>query len=83
MAWLYCAHVFLTLCSLFAVVIPADPANVDSETQIVPQAGQVWYPDSAFKTAQAIKVCFAPLPGMRVLGLVRLLHIGVVRGALS
>ncbi|XP_062514869.1 acetyl-CoA carboxylase-like [Corticium candelabrum] len=35
-------------------VVPADPANVDSEAQIVTQAGLVWYPDSAFKTAQAI-----------------------------
>ncbi|XP_065178755.1 acetyl-CoA carboxylase-like [Sycon ciliatum] len=34
---------------------PADPANPDSETKTVSQAGQVWYPDSAFKTAQAIR----------------------------
>ena len=37
------------------VVIPADPANPASEEQIKTQAGQVWYPDSAFKTAQAIR----------------------------
>merc|ERR1711894_392256 len=34
--------------------LPADPANPDSEAKIVSQAGQVWYPDSAYKTAQAI-----------------------------
>uniref|UniRef100_A0A8C0BI87 acetyl-CoA carboxylase n=1 Tax=Buteo japonicus TaxID=224669 RepID=A0A8C0BI87_9AVES len=34
--------------------IPADPANLDSEAKIIQQAGQVWLPDSAFKTAQAI-----------------------------
>ncbi|XP_044017806.1 acetyl-CoA carboxylase isoform X2 [Aphidius gifuensis] len=34
---------------------PADPANLDSEAKTVSQAGQVWFPDSAFKTAQAIK----------------------------
>ncbi|XP_047684163.1 acetyl-CoA carboxylase 2 isoform X1 [Prionailurus viverrinus] len=36
------------------VVVPADPANLDSEAQIIQQAGQVWFPDSAYKTAQAI-----------------------------
>ena len=35
-------------------VVPADPANPDSREAIKPQAGQVWYPDSAAKTAQAI-----------------------------
>lgn len=34
--------------------IPADPANFDSEAKLIQQAGQVWFPDSAFKTAQAI-----------------------------
>ena len=34
--------------------IPADPGNPDSREDIKPQAGQVWYPDSAYKTAQAI-----------------------------
>merc|ERR1719445_3047161 len=34
--------------------IPADPANSDSESKVTSQAGQVWFPDSAFKTAQAI-----------------------------
>ncbi|KAI4536359.1 hypothetical protein MG293_013751 [Ovis ammon polii] len=36
------------------VVVPADPANLDSEAKIIQQAGQVWFPDSAYKTAQAI-----------------------------
>ncbi len=36
-------------------VIPADPANPDSTEQITQEAGGVWYPNSAFKTAQAIK----------------------------
>lgn len=35
-------------------VIPADPANPDSTEQVSTEAGQVWYPNSAFKTAQAI-----------------------------
>ncbi|XP_028313974.1 acetyl-CoA carboxylase isoform X2 [Gouania willdenowi] len=34
--------------------VPADPANIDSEAKVLQQAGQVWFPDSAFKTAQAI-----------------------------
>ncbi|XP_068167308.1 acetyl-CoA carboxylase isoform X2 [Antennarius striatus] len=34
--------------------VPADPANLDSESKVQQQAGQVWFPDSAFKTAQAI-----------------------------
>uniref|UniRef100_A0A8C0G2A3 Acetyl-CoA carboxylase beta n=1 Tax=Chelonoidis abingdonii TaxID=106734 RepID=A0A8C0G2A3_CHEAB len=37
------------------MAIPADPANLDSEAKIVQQAGQVWFPDSAFKTAQVIR----------------------------
>ena len=35
-------------------VVPADPANPDSREAVKPQAGQVWYPDSAHKTATAI-----------------------------
>jgi acetyl-CoA carboxylase/biotin carboxylase 1 len=35
--------------------IPADPANSDSREVVEPQAGQVWFPDSAFKTAQALR----------------------------
>lgn len=37
------------------VAIPADPANLDSEAKLISQAGQVWFPDSAYKTSQAIK----------------------------
>lgn len=32
----------------------ADPADPTSEEQTIKEAGQVWYPNSAFKTAQAI-----------------------------
>ncbi|GAA5920490.1 hypothetical protein JCM1841_003513 [Sporobolomyces salmonicolor] len=35
-------------------VVPADPANPSSMEQKVMEAGQVWYPNSAFKTGQAI-----------------------------
>nr|ASZ00198.1 acetyl-CoA carboxylase 1 [Geranium incanum] len=35
-------------------VIPADPGQLDSHERVVPQAGQVWFPDSATKTGQAI-----------------------------
>ena len=35
-------------------MIPADPANPHSNEQRVFEAGQVWYPNSAYKTAQAI-----------------------------
>ncbi|KAG5840360.1 hypothetical protein ANANG_G00187980 [Anguilla anguilla] len=37
------------------VTVPADPANLDSEAKLLQQAGQVWFPDSAFKTAQAVR----------------------------
>ena len=33
----------------------ADPANQNSTEHVEIQAGQVWYPNSAFKTAQAIR----------------------------
>ncbi|KAJ1972613.1 acetyl-coenzyme-A carboxylase, partial [Dimargaris cristalligena] len=36
------------------MVIPADPGNAQSEEQSIAEAGQVWYPNSAYKTAQAI-----------------------------
>jgi acetyl-CoA carboxylase/biotin carboxylase 1 len=36
-------------------VTPADPANPDSIEQVASEAGGVWYPNSAFKTAQAIR----------------------------
>ncbi|CAK7905934.1 acetyl-CoA carboxylase [[Candida] anglica] len=35
-------------------LFPADPANPDSTEVMIQEAGQVWYPNSAFKTAQAI-----------------------------
>jgi acetyl-CoA carboxylase / biotin carboxylase 1 len=35
-------------------VIPTDPANPSSFEQRIMEAGQVWYPNSAYKTAQAI-----------------------------
>ncbi|KAG9291426.1 hypothetical protein G9A89_021845 [Geosiphon pyriformis] len=35
-------------------LVPADPANTDSREQMFTEAGQVWYPNSAYKTAQAI-----------------------------
>ena len=30
------------------VTIPDDPANANTESQVISQAGQVWFPDSAF-----------------------------------
>ncbi|CAG8472312.1 12933_t:CDS:2 [Cetraspora pellucida] len=35
-------------------IIPADPANSESQQETIMEAGQVWYPNSAYKTAQAI-----------------------------
>lgn len=35
-------------------IVPADPANPNSQEQRIMEAGQVWYPNSAYKTAQAI-----------------------------
>ncbi|PRP78454.1 hypothetical protein PROFUN_13687 [Planoprotostelium fungivorum] len=37
------------------LVKPADPASPDSHEEIIKQAGQVWFPDSAYKTSQAIR----------------------------
>jgi acetyl-CoA carboxylase/biotin carboxylase 1 len=34
--------------------VPADPAGADSKETVVTRAGQVWYPESSYKTAQAI-----------------------------
>jgi acetyl-CoA carboxylase/biotin carboxylase 1 len=34
--------------------VPADPAAAAPQQQVEQQAGQVWYPDSAHKTAQAV-----------------------------
>ncbi|KAJ5788255.1 Acetyl-coenzyme A carboxyltransferase N-terminal [Penicillium paradoxum] len=36
-------------------VTPADPANPDSIEMITNEAGGVWYPNSAYKTAQALR----------------------------
>jgi len=36
-------------------LVPADPANPASCEIVEPQAGQVWFPDSAAKTAQALR----------------------------
>ncbi|PLB47135.1 hypothetical protein P170DRAFT_363677 [Aspergillus steynii IBT 23096] len=36
-------------------VTPADPANPDSMEMISSEAGGVWYPNSAYKTAQALR----------------------------
>jgi acetyl-CoA carboxylase/biotin carboxylase 1 len=35
--------------------LQADPGMPDSSERVVPQAGQVWFPDSALKTAQAME----------------------------
>ncbi|KAI8890576.1 acetyl-CoA carboxylase [Backusella circina FSU 941] len=35
-------------------IVPADPANSDSIEQVFMEAGGVWFPNSAYKTAQAI-----------------------------
>lgn len=35
--------------------VPADPGMPDSAERTIPQAGQVWFPDSALKTAQAME----------------------------
>lgn len=34
--------------------VPADPADPESREAVLAQAGQVWFPDSAHKTAQAL-----------------------------
>lgn len=36
-------------------IVPADPANATSEELVLQEAGTVWYPNSAYKTAQAIR----------------------------
>ncbi|KAL1988453.1 hypothetical protein VTN96DRAFT_9508 [Rasamsonia emersonii] len=36
-------------------VTPADPANPDSMEMVTTEAGGVWFPNSAFKTAQALR----------------------------
>jgi len=39
---------------LTETIVPADPANPASRQSVLAQAGQVWFPDSAFKTAQVL-----------------------------
>ena len=34
--------------------VPADPGNIDTRAQQSTNSGKVWYPDSAYKTAQTI-----------------------------
>ena len=41
--------------STVMVNLPADPGMPDSSERTIPQAGQVWFPDSALKTAQAME----------------------------
>lgn len=36
-------------------VVPADPADLTSQVEVTAQAAHVWFPDSAYKTAQAIQ----------------------------
>ena len=36
-------------------IVPADPASPTTQENLVQQAGQVWFPDSAHKTATAIR----------------------------
>jgi len=36
-------------------IVPADPADPNSREAVLPQAGQVLFPDSSYKTAQAIR----------------------------
>jgi acetyl-CoA carboxylase carboxyltransferase component len=44
-------------------VVPADPANPESQQQVLQQAGQVWYPDSAFKVRRGPSLrCTIPRP---------------------
>jgi acetyl-CoA carboxylase/biotin carboxylase 1 len=47
--------VIATECRTVEQITPADPATPTSEEKITPQAGGVWFPDSAYKTAQAIR----------------------------
>lgn len=37
-------------------VVPADPASPASTQEVRQQPGQVWFPNTAYKTAQAIQV---------------------------
>ena len=46
--------VIVTENRLVEKAILADPANLESKPEKAMQAGQVWFPDSAYKTAQAL-----------------------------
>ncbi|KAL4525084.1 hypothetical protein Ndes2526A_g07171 [Nannochloris sp. 'desiccata'] len=55
--------------STISLNLPADPGMPDSSERIVPQAGQVWFPDSALKTAQAMEEFdLEKLPFLRTYG---------------
>ncbi|KAJ2120276.1 acetyl-coenzyme-A carboxylase [Coemansia sp. RSA 720] len=41
-------------CCTVENIIPADPTNPTSQEQVLQESGTVWYPNSAYKTAQAI-----------------------------
>lgn len=47
--------IIATECRTTVKKTPADPANPQSQQSVYPQAGQVWFPDSAFKTATALR----------------------------
>jgi len=36
-------------------IIPADPALPDTQEELRQQAGQVWFPDSSYKTSQSLE----------------------------
>ncbi|KAH9255170.1 hypothetical protein BASA81_006610 [Batrachochytrium salamandrivorans] len=47
--------VIIPECRSVTTRIPADPAQPDSTERVVVQAGNVWYPDSSYKTASSIR----------------------------
>lgn len=47
--------VICTECRATECSVPSDPGRPDGRFEPVRQAGQVWYPDSAWKTAQALR----------------------------
>jgi len=51
----YPIGIIATECRTVEQVVPADPADPASHERLQMKAGGVWYPDSAFKTAQAIR----------------------------
>ncbi|OAF72148.1 hypothetical protein A3Q56_00089 [Intoshia linei] len=46
--------VIITETRSISLSVPADPADMNSEETKTAYAGQVWFPDSAFKTAQTV-----------------------------